>query len=184
MTNNYTINEFSIGIHPQKYSTTVSFIASSVDKFCNELIQWGKEIGCFYKSHKIDGKQWSTFLGDFSGQETKALVLPTRSQWCVFTLNDLIGGIPTSTLSSIAQRLKTQCVGITYDDQIVAKEQNRPFGLVFEYYNGEVSPVYKRIIYLSKDYGKWDFAQEGKPLPFENVESYLAKRNQNVSQKK
>jgi hypothetical protein len=174
MINNYTINEFSIGIHPQHYSTTVSFIASSVDKFCNELFQWGKEIGHFYQSYKIDGKQWNIFLGDFSGEPTKAVVLPTKSHWCALILNDY--GIPTSTLSYIAKRLKTQSVGITYDDMVMAKEQDRPFGLVFEYYNGEVSPAHKRIIYLSKDYGKWDFTQEGKPLPFENVESYSAKK--------
>jgi hypothetical protein len=174
--NNYTINEFSVGVHPQKHCTTVSFIASSVDQFRNEIIQWGKETGCFYQSHKIDGKQWNTFLGDFIGQPTKAVVLPTKSQWCAFILNDSISGIPTSTLSSIAQRLKTQCVGITYDDQVEAKEQDRPFGLVFRYYNGRISPIHKRMIYLSKDYGKWDFSQDGEPLPFENVESYQAKK--------
>jgi hypothetical protein len=168
-----SINEFSIGIHPQHHSTTVSFIASSFEQFYRELVKAGS---CIYKANKIDGLEWSDFLKDSDGQPNAAVIMPTQSKWIAFTENGRLRGIPTSLLFSMATRLRTQCVGFTYDDLALAKSQDRPFGLVLEYYNGEVSPVYERIIYLSKDYGKWDFAQEGKPLPFENVEFYQAKK--------
>jgi hypothetical protein len=171
--NNYTINKYSLGIHPHEFRTTVSFIASSFEQFYRELVKDGS---CIYQSQKIGGLEWNDFLKDSDGQPNAAVIMPTRSKWIAFAENGRLRGIPTSLLFSMATRLQTQCVGFTYDDLALAKSQDRPFGLVLEYYDGTLSEVRERTIYLCYDGGKWDFSQNGDLLPFENIEPYLAKK--------
>jgi hypothetical protein len=171
--NNYTINKYSFGTHPYEFRTTVSFIASSFEQFYRELIKAGS---CIYQADKIDGLEWSDFLKNSDGQPNAAVIMSTQSKWIAFAENGRLRGIPTSLLCSMATRLRTQCVGFTYDDLALAKSQDRPFGLVLEYYDGTLSEVRERTIYLCYDGGKWDFSQNGDPLPFENIDFYTAKK--------
>ncbi|MDR1964319.1 MAG: hypothetical protein LBQ50_11115 [Planctomycetaceae bacterium] len=176
--NNNLLNGHPFGVHPDKGSITVSFVAAPSEQFCQELIRWGKECGTNYQLHKIHENQISSFLGDFEGQATAAVIMQTQSKWSAFVENDRIGGIPISLLYSMAKRLQIQCVGVTIDDLSVAKLQNRPFGMVFQYCEGIVdnTTVRARMIYLCKDNSKWTFFATGEPLPFENTNCYLTQR--------
>lgn len=165
--------------------TTISFFCSSVSRVCHTLLEWASEIGSrrYTQPAPLPGK-WHEFLGEYSTSTFTNILVPTRGEWCAFIDNDPIGGMPSSELLVIAERIKGRSVSFTLDDLQRCKKEQRPYAAMFSYCDatggrrgeGAVERHVAVIWNGGGASGGWEYREAGAPLWFEEVEAYKARK--------
>ena len=168
------MNLFSYGKHP-KGTSGLSFFECPFDYFVKGFLQWRQEIGKTCQTYAINGLQWKEFFQTYDNLNEKYIITPTNSKWTVFFDNSLSGYPEFSIIYYMAQSLKIRSVGISIDYWDCAKENQRPYGLAFNYFDGR-SEFTGRTIALICDGGKWTFDSRYAPLPFEDINRYNEKK--------
>jgi hypothetical protein len=110
-----------------------------------------------------------------SVQRERFLFVPTRSPWSAYFDNGHEGADVTTSVSVLAREVG--CRGI----RAVATpdaDGDRGGSVIFELYGSEEGEFlnFERTLGVSKEGGRWDFWDEGERLPFEQPESYEAKK--------
>lgn len=161
-----------------------AFIEAPMSLACETIVKWrqGHQIGVKEESIEAPLSIALHFLEPLTTLRRRELLVSTASSWTAYFDNSARGGDPSGTASQLALVMKcrslcVQCV----PDTLLSDGQGAvgTFGAVtFELFAPEQREWlnYERAVAVVNDGGHWTFREEGKPLPFERIERYRAKK--------
>ena len=124
---------------------------------------------------------WS-FSASMSRQILEGILVPTQGEWCAFINNDRIGGMPSSELLVIPERLGIRSVSFVLDDLQQRRREKNPYAAMFGYCDatrgrrGEGAVERYVGVVWNGGGGGWEYQETGDPLPFEEVEAYKSRK--------
>ena len=172
-------------------TTTLAFLEVSYVELVDFIVQWERKRDIVNEyptpTRKIDiGGTWEERLNSLLPlNRSKVMVSETQSNWCVYVNNspngtDLYADPPylceklgvreiAVTLVRDIPKIKPGSIQFLYEDYTRAEKVLSPTG------TGWCDQFPRRYIAAHHE-SRWEFVDQGEPLPFEEVEQYQARR--------
>lgn len=172
-------------------TTNMGFIENDFNTVVDAFYKWHKgNVHSFDPKARIEiirlkgdlDKVIKRILPMKMGQSNRKLFIPTSSKWVAY-LDNGYRGTDSSAISYMAEHLKCRTVWIVAEPHTMKNYGSPRIGrsgaLILELHGPEKTEWLNlvRSIRLEHDVGKWSFKVSGKPLPFEKIANYNAKRN-------
>jgi hypothetical protein len=109
----------------------------------------------------------------FESPWSRLLVAPC-GDWTAVVNNGLYGGDNTAPTPAISRTLNAECVVASSVPRYGPGHEQTQFELFGP--SGEPPLMYVRSLSASATDGRWEWHESGRPLPFEKVDRYAAKR--------
>jgi hypothetical protein len=164
----------------------IGFIDVETGDVARKFIEWQeliqKKRGVSLASRRISGE-----LADIlrvlepltSIERRRHLFVPTNSNWSAYFDNGWRGGDPASVIATLCELHGHRGVRASCVPHKPSKVNGGSQGsVVLEVYGPKGLPILntERSIFAAYNGSKWEFGTHGKPLPFENIAAYEAKR--------
>ncbi|MCP4542172.1 MAG: hypothetical protein GY832_34045 [Chloroflexi bacterium] len=162
------------------YPVTCNFglINTTAEQVVAGLQIWHNKIGIRYERGDITSSLEDAFesLLPLSVSMMRRLYISTHSEWTACFQNGIQGSDPFPAMSMLARQLKVLAMRVCSTRPNVLYPAN-----IWEVYAppelGGSEPLgYRRTIECMNDGGPWVFDTSGEVFPFENVDSYKARR--------
>lgn len=159
----------------------MSFFSAPASRVCETILDWASETnGLKYTQYTPLPERWDQFLGVYITPDTTGILVPTQGEWCAFINNDRIGGMPSSELLVVPERLRIRSASFVLDDLQRRKKEQNPYAAMFKYCDATRGNRGEGAVERSVDViwnggggsGGWEFREGGAPLPFEEVDAY------------
>lgn len=162
-------------------SAVVSFFETPVERLCDELCTWRRNVGytCDVRRPRDQCWNWQRFLSPYCTPPHSGVLVPTVNMWSAFLDNDRIGNIPYGDLISVSERLRVRSVSFVLDDSKKAKDDGRPHGVMFYYCDATTGVAVTHSVAVIRDNGHWEYDAQGAALPFEDISAYRAPKKAN-----
>lgn len=166
-------------------TSEVGFLCGTPQILADAYASWQAELGHGPRSEAVRG-ELSSVLDCLtplaSGEETRALFVPTQSEWTAYFDNGHRGSEASARIGYLHKRvgckgIRMCCVPHTLRGQ--GEQAKGRFGAtILEVYSPQAEhPLgYERVVYVMDDGGRWEFGQCGRPYDFEDLEQYKARR--------
>jgi len=173
-------------------TSSMGFIEGEFSKVAEKFIEWREEIRKIdrytknIRAHTVTGSLEQiiqSLLPLKMIQSNRYLFIPTLGGWTTFFDNGYRGTDPTA-IGRLPELLCSRSVWIVAIPHTLQPTgtpwQGRPGALIMEVYGHEQMEWLNLIrkIRLVNNAGRWEFELAGETLPFEEIERYNAKREQ------
>jgi hypothetical protein len=112
-------------------------------------------------------------LVPFEAPWTRELVIPCNG-WTAYLNNFVNGGDPTAIGPAVARELGVRCVVAEHTPHYGPGHEGTQFAVIGP--QGEPPLMYERAVSAVATDGQWQWVNEGRPLSFEEVPRYTARR--------
>lgn len=156
---------------------SVQYVAAACDAVVSELTSWRQCLGTVTMSPPAPFKEALKALLPFESPWTRELLAPCGT-WTAYLNNGAGGGDATASAAVVARRMKARHV----------MAENAPWygpghaaTQVWVSGPGGDGPLMSiRTVSVAATDGRWEWYEEGAPLPFEEVERYGARRKRDM----
>lgn len=170
-------------------TSTIGFLETGVGSAVSSFEFWQKPLWERSGSQLVK----KTVLGDLrtvllsllplnTVERRRFLFIPTHSKWVAYVENGMHGTDAVAPMSYLAEKVGCRGLRVTAVPNTRRREGNKTIGrygaTVLEIYGAKHTYFlnYIRTISALNDGGHWSFHVGGTPQPFENLDSYKAKR--------
>ena len=177
-----------------RYAPTTNFMAffeTPYDELVDFIVQWERKRDIVNEyptpTRKIDiGGTWEQRLNSLLPlNRSKVMVSETQSNWCVYVNNSMHGTCLNSDPPYLCEKLGVREIAITLvrdipkikpgSTQFLYKDGTRAEKVLSATGTGWCNQFSRRYIAAHHE-SRWEFVEQGEPLPFEEVEQYQARR--------
>ena len=177
-----------------RYAPTTNFMAffeTPYDELVDFIVQWERKRDIVNEyptpTRKIDiGGTWEERLNSLLPlNRSKVMVSETQSNWCVYVNNSMHGTCLNSDPPYLCEKLGVREIAVTLvrdipkikpgSTQFLYKDYTRAEKVLSATGTGWCDQFPRRYIAAHHE-SRWEFVDQGDPLPFEEIEQYQARR--------
>jgi hypothetical protein len=160
--------------------------ARAIDAYASWQQQIQAERGVKIERREVAGplaKALESLLPLTTPERRRTLLVPTKSAWTAYFDNGNRGTDAFPPMSHLAQELKCRALKLSAVPD-TKEARGNPHGIgrygaiVFELYGPEKTDWlnFVRAVSLTNQGKKWEFTEQGTPLPFEDTSAYKARK--------